>query len=211
LAHSGTLLLDEISETGPRLQAELLRVLEQQDFERVGGSESVNVDVRIVCTSNRDLSAEIEAGEFRADLYYRIRGVHLTISPLRERPEDIPALVWHFVNIYAAESRRRILHLDDAMLTLFARYGWPGNVRQLRNVLDSAVVLAEENEVRPADLALRDTGDMELDTLEIAYWEQKLITEALQRTNNNVPDAAKLLGIGRATLYRKIEQYHIER
>jgi transcriptional regulator of acetoin/glycerol metabolism len=104
-----------------------------------------------------------------------------------------------------------MLTLDEAARAKLLAYRWPGNVRQLRNVLDSAVVLAEENEIRPADLALRDSGSGDLDTLEIEYWERKLIAEALSRSGNNVPDAAKLLGIGRATLYRKIEQYHIER
>jgi DNA-binding NtrC family response regulator len=219
LAHSGTLLLDEISETGPRLQAELLRVLEQQDFERVGGSESVNVDVRIVCTSNRDLSAEIEAGEFRADLYYRIRGVHLTISPLRERPEDIPALVWHFVNIYAAESRRRILHLDDAMLTLFARYGWPGNVRQLRNVVRTAMILGEGDTLdldaapQLVEELTSDPGEISTDaaaavmTLSLHDLERHAVLEALRRTGAHQAKAAELLGISDRTLRAKLRRY----
>jgi len=141
MAHGGTLLLDEISETTPRLQAELLRVLEQQDFERVGGSQSVRVNVRILCTSNRDLAREVDQGRFRSDLFYRISGVHLVVPPLRERLDDIPALVWHFVNLYAREVRRSIRELDSAVIEAFEQCSWPGNVRQLRNIVRTALVL----------------------------------------------------------------------
>jgi DNA-binding NtrC family response regulator len=143
MADGGTLLLDEISETGPRLQAELLRVLEEQGFERVGGSESVRVDVRVLCTSNRDLEADVGRGRFRLDLYYRINGVRLQVPPLRHRIEDIPHLVWHFVNEYAPETRRNITDLDRDMLEAFRKCPWPGNVRQLRSAVRTAMILGE--------------------------------------------------------------------
>ena len=135
----------------------------------------------------------------------------LYLPPLRDRGDDIGLLAEFFLDHFRRLHGRPSLKLADAAREKLLAYRWPGNVRQLRNVLDSAVVLAEENVIRPSDLALRDSGSGDLDTLEIEHWERKLITEALNRASGNVPEAAKLLGIGRATLYRKIEQYHIER
>jgi transcriptional regulator with PAS, ATPase and Fis domain len=210
-ADLGTLFLDEVGEMTLEGQAKLLRILEGHPFLPVGGTKEIQVDVRVIAATNQDLQQYVREKRFREDLYYRVSVFELHLPPLRDRGEDIGRLVDFFLDHFRRQHGRPSVHLSEEARKKLLAYRWPGNVRQLRNVLDSAVVLAEENEVRPADLALRDTGDMELDTLEIAYWEQKLITEALQRTNNNVPDAAKLLGIGRATLYRKIEQYHIER
>ncbi|MBS3821176.1 MAG: AAA domain-containing protein [Planctomycetes bacterium] len=218
LAHSGTLLLDEISETGPRLQAELLRVLEQQDFRRVGGSEAVNVDVRVVCTSNRDLAAEVDSGDFRADLFYRIRGVHLRMPALRRRIDDIPSLVWHFVNVYAAESRRRIRRLDEAMLSVFARYSWPGNVRQLRNVVRTLMLLGEGDtldldgapqivEELTDGQVERGSGGESVTTLSLQDLERHAVLEALRRTDSHQAKAAELLGISDRTLRSKLRRY----
>jgi len=141
MAHGGTLLLDEITETPAKFQAKLLRVLEQQDFERVGGNENIKVNVRIISTTNKDLSREVQNGNFRPDLYYRLSGVRLSISPLRQRKEDLPDLVWYFVNLYARESHRRISRLDPLMMEVFSKYHWPGNVRQLRNVVRTCLIL----------------------------------------------------------------------
>ena len=226
-AHGGTLLLDEISETTPRLQAKLLRVLEQQDFERVGGSESVRVNVRVVSTSNRDLAAEVEAGRFRRDLFYRLGGARVAIPPLRERPEDVPALVWHFVNLHAGEVRRRIETLDEEMLDLFRRYAWPGNVRQLRNVVRSALILGEgpvlslggapdlrrELESLPAMQGVaagvyESRGGAESSvTLSLEDLERQAVLEALRRTERNQIQAARLLGITDRTLREKLRRY----
>jgi len=212
LAHGGTLLLDEISETGPRFQAELLRVLETRDFERVGGSESVRVNVRVISTTNRDLAEDVVSGRFRRDLFHRINGVQLTLPPLRERTEDIPVLVWHFVNCYAAESRRRITSLDADMLKVFARYPWPGNVRQLRNVVRTLMILGSgaalslvddhawaqevlpEESLKHSSLCLRDL-------------ERRAVLEALRRTNRHYTRAAELLGITDRTLREKVRRY----
>lgn len=210
-ADLGTLFLDEVGELTLEGQAKLLRILEGHPFLPVGGTKEIKVDVRLIAATNQDLQQYVREKRFREDLFYRLSVFELHLPPLRDRGEDIGRLVDFFLDHYRRQHGRPNLHLsEDARKKLLA-YRWPGNVRQLRNVLDSAVVLAEENEIRPADLALRDSGNMELDTLEIEYWERKLINEALSRTGNNVPDSAKLLGIGRATLYRKIEQYHIER
>jgi DNA-binding NtrC family response regulator len=140
-AHGGTLLLDEVTESGPRFQAQLLRVLEQQDFERVGGNESIRVNVRVVSTTNKDILGEVREGRFRTDLYYRLAAVRLFAPPLRQRKEDVPMLVWHFVNQFAGEVRRRISGLDPVMMEIFQKYDWPGNVRQLRNVVRTALIL----------------------------------------------------------------------
>ena len=193
-------------------QAKLLRILEGHPFLPVGSTKEVNADVRVIAATNKDLTEFVREGRFREDLYYRLSVFELYIPPLRERGGDIEKLVDHFLDHFGRTHGRPSMTLaPDARAKLLA-YQWPGNVRQLRNVIDSAVVLADDESIRPHDLALRDSGNSsELETLRIDEWEKRLITEALNRTGDNVPDAAKLLGIGRATLYRKIEQYHIER
>ena len=209
-AHGGTLLLDEISETTPRLQAELLRVLEQQDFERVGGSESVKVNVRVVCTSNRDLASAARRGTFRADLYYRISGLHLVVPPLRQRREDIEVLGWHFVNTYAREVRRRIERIDPDMLDALSRHTWPGNVRELRNVVRTALVLGEGPTLslaRGQDLAAPAPDAPRADDLSLQELERQAIYEALRRTKSHQAKAARLLGITDRTLREKLRRY----
>jgi DNA-binding NtrC family response regulator len=208
-AHGGTLLLDEITETGPRLQAELLRVLEQQDFERVGGTEAIRVNVRIVTTTNRDLAGEVEAGRFRRDLYYRISGVHLRVPPLRDRKEDIPVLVWHFVNQFSGEVRRPIARLDDA----FGQYHWPGNIRELRNIVRTSLILGEGPVLSlnglPSVGALQsvEAPRPEMSILCLHDLERQAVLEALRRTKRNQAKAAQLLGITDRTLREKIRRY----
>lgn len=220
LAHRGTLLLDEISETGPRLQAELLRVLEQQDFQRLGGTESIHVNVRIICTSNRKLEEEVREGKFRQDLYYRIRGVQLTVPPLRDRAEDIPALIRHFINLYAHETQRKITKLDDEMLAMFGRYEWPGNIRELRNIIRTALVLGKgstlslngmgqivrELSQRPSKACVIINTAREPE-LTLQNLERQAVLEALKRTNSHQAKAARLLGISDRTLREKIRRY----
>jgi len=211
-AHGGTLLLDEISETGARLQAELLRVLETQDFERVGGSESIRVNVRVVSTTNRDLAAEVGRGGFRRDLYYRIGGIQLTAPPLRERKEDLPLLVWHFVNEFAREARRRITALAPEMLEAFSRFHWPGNVRQLRNVVRAAMLFGEGPtlslaQVPQLQVELMSGEKSPASTLRLQELERLAVLEALRRTKSHYARAAKLLGITDRTLREKIRRY----
>ena len=153
MAHGGTLLLDEITETPPRFQAKLLRIIEQQEFERVGGNENVKVNVRLLSTTNRDLLHEVQMGRFRQDLYYRLSAARVVLAPLRDRREDLPELVWHFVNLYAKETQRRIEELDLTMMEIFANYDWPGNVRQLRNVVLTSLLLGTGPVLSLADVS----------------------------------------------------------
>lgn len=210
-ADLGTLFLDEVGELTLEGQAKLLRILEGHPFLPVGATEEISVDVRVVAATNQNLQKYVRERRFREDLYYRLSVFELYVPPLRDRGDDIGLLVDYFLEHFRRLHGRPQLGLSDASRGKLIAYHWPGNVRQLRNVLDSAVVLADEDSIRPHDLALRDSGSSELETLRIDEWERRLITEALVRTGDNVPEAAKLLGVGRATLYRKIEQYRIER
>lgn len=210
-ADLGTLFLDEVGELSLEAQAKLLRVLEGHPFQPVGATNEVKVDVRVVAATNQDLQTYVREKKFREDLYYRLSVFELHLPALRDRDEDIGRLIDFFLDHYRKQHGRLSLGLSNKARRKMLDYRWPGNVRQLRNVIDSAVVMADGNEIEPDDLALRDAGSDTLDTLEIDQWEKKLIIEALSRTGNHVPEAAKLLGIGRATLYRKIEQYHIQR
>ena len=210
-ADLGTLFLDEVGELPLEGQAKLLRILEGHPFLPIGATEEVQVDVRVIAATNQDLQSYVKEKKFREDLYYRLSVFELLLPPLRDREGDIGLLLDFFLDHFRKERGRPELGLTNAARKQLLAYQWPGNVRQLRNVIDSAVVLAEGDEIRPCDLGLRDSGGDTLDSLQIEHWERKLILEALKRTGDSVPEAAKLLGIGRATLYRKIEIYHIER
>jgi two-component system, NtrC family, response regulator HydG len=210
-AHTGTLFLDEVGELTLEGQAKLLRILENHPFMPVGSSQEIKVDVRVIAATNRDLREYVREKKFREDLYYRLSVFELLVPPLRERGQDIQDLLEHFLAHFRKQHGRPHIALSDAARKCLLEYAWPGNVRQLRNVIDSAVVLAAEDQIQPHDLPLRDVGTDRLDSLRIDVWEERLIREALQRTSDNVPEAAKLLGISRATLYRKLEQYQISR
>ena len=210
-ADAGTLFLDEVGELTLEGQAKLLRILEGHPFLPVGATREITVDVRVIAATNRDLRDYVNAKKFRDDLYYRLSVFELNVPPLRERGEDIERLMLHFLDLFRHEHGRPELTLSKEAKQRLMSYQWPGNVRQMRNVVDSAVVMAEGDTILPEDLALRGVEDDELETLRIDFWERKLIQQALQRTRNSVPEGAKLLGISRATLYRKIEEYGIRR
>ena len=210
-ADSGTLFLDEIGELTLEGQAKLLRILEGHPFLPVGATREVSVDVRVIAATNRDLRDFVRDGRFREDLYYRLSVFELHVPPLRERGEDIGRFVDHFFQHFSRQHGRPQLRLSDAARAKLLAYQWPGNVRQLRNVIDSGVVMAEGGEVLPTDLGLRDVASGGLESLRLDYWERKLIQEALNRTAGNIPEAAQVLGIGRATLYRKVDEYGIKR
>jgi DNA-binding NtrC family response regulator len=223
LAHRGTLFLDEISELYPELQVKLLRVLEERQVMRVGGSDLIPVDFRLVAATNRDLEREVVEGRFREDLYYRLKVVTLRIPPLRERPGDIQQLAEHFLALFCQEHGKAQKRLGAGTLDLLSRYLWPGNVRQLRNVIESAVVFSQGEEVTPADLPVevRESTTMvatsgapvqaagaELRTM--ADIERQAILETLDRTAGHRAKAADLLGIGLRTLQRKLKEYKDE-
>jgi DNA-binding NtrC family response regulator len=225
MAHGGTLLLDEITETPPKFQAKLLRVLEQQDFERVGGNDNIKVDVRIISTTNKDLLHEVAEGRFRQDLYYRLSGVRLIIPPLRQRSEDLPDLVWHFVNLYARQGQRYITKLDSAMMDIFEKYHWPGNIRQLRNVVLTSLILGTGPTLSLADVSwlfdelqpLPQENSLSINNaqtpvsglagLPLQQVERQAILDTLQHTSGNQTKAAKILGISDRTLREKVRRY----
>jgi len=210
-ADLGTLFLDEIGELTLEGQAKLLRTLEGHPFLPVGGTEEVTVDVRVICATNRDLKEFVAEKRFREDLFYRLSVYELLIPPLRDREADIQMLIDFFLNHFRNQLGNTNMTLSKEANLKLLGYQWPGNVRQLRNVIDSATVMCEGDEIKTADLGIREATDGEFETLRIDHWERKLIIDALKRTTNSVPKAAELLGISRATLYRKIDDYGVER
>lgn len=220
-AHGGTLLLDEITETQPAFQAKLLRVLEEMNFERVGGTENVNVNVRIVSTTNADILQKVHDGNFRPDLYYRLCGIKLIVEPLRERTPDIAELTWFFVNQFAHEAKRRITSLDPVMLDIFEKYHWPGNIRQLRNVVRTALILGCGRVLSLADVSwlidelqprCRTQCDLPANLVgtTLRQIEQQAILATLDHTDGNRTKAARVLGISDRTLRDKVKKYRTE-
>ncbi|MDD7417143.1 MAG: sigma-54 dependent transcriptional regulator [Treponemataceae bacterium] len=216
LANTGTIFLDEIGEIDQNTQIKLLRVLQERQFERVGGEETVTVDVRVVSATNRDLQKEIEKGTFREDLFYRLNVVHIHIPPLRERKEDIPLLIAHFLKESCEENNKKIEGLDNKVRSILYNYDWPGNIRQLKNCIESCVVMAQSNVITLDDLppGINPTGDA--DSIKIPFGiplaeaEKILIEQNLAFNSGNKSKTADVLQIGRKTLHRKIEEYGIE-
>jgi Nif-specific regulatory protein len=255
-ANKGTLFLDEVGELNLEGQAKLLRILEGHPFLPVGATQEIQVDVRVISATNRDLQEFVAEKRFREDLYYRLSVFELHIPPLRDRGPDIDTLVEFFLEHFKKQNGRKNLSISQEAMEVIRNYSWPGNVRQLRNVIDSAVVLADGKQILPRDLSLRDVGNTsqssskklrvdppssstsetvksnvpkasvepsrakvapedslpsrsDFDTLSVDVWEQRLIQEALRRTQGNVPAAAELMGMSRATLYRKLEKLQI--
>ena len=214
LARSGTILLDEIGATKPDLQLKLLRALQEGTFERVGGNQVLRADVRILAATNRNLERAIEDGSFLEDLYYRLNVVSLTLPPLRERVEDIPALSHFFLRKYVHEAKREVLDISDEAMQCLTAYPWPGNIRELENAIERAVVLGSGMQIEPADLPEQVVGTERLpqreDNLGIGYHEsvdafrRQIIRAALERTGGNQSRAAEMLGLQRTYLSRLI-------
>jgi len=216
LADTGTLLLDEISEIPLGLQAKLLRVLQEKEFERIGSGATIKVDVRIIATSNQNLKEAISKKRFREDLFYRLNVIPIHIIPLRERLEDIPLLTNHFIEKYNKENNKDIKSVDDSVFRLFMKYHWPGNVRELENYIERAVVTSSSNHLKRADfppeLALGKLGDQirRLDSgITLAEGEKYLILKTLERCNGNKTRAAELLDITPRTIRNKLSEYEL--
>jgi DNA-binding NtrC family response regulator len=210
LASGGTLFLDEIANIPVRQQAKLLRVLETGELERVGSSKTQTVNVRMLSATNADLRAECQAGRFREDLLFRLNTVEITLPPLRERREDIPALAGYFLSRYSARYRRAIQGLEPAALQLMLHYNWPGNVRELDHTTERAVLMARGDRIEAADLGLnaqQRASTQGLDDMSLETVEAILIRKALARAAGNVSHAADALGLSRGALYRRIEKY----
>lgn len=212
-ADKGTIFLDEIGETTPEFQVKLLRVLQEQEFERVGGGKAVKIDVRVIAATNRDLRKEVDEGRFREDLFYRLNVIRIDVPPLRERPDDIPLLVHHYLAEFNKEHGRN-LTISPKAVAILQNHTWPGNVRQLRTMMESVCILTPSKEITPAHLPeelrhdpaegspLRLTVGM---TVHDA--ERELIRATLAEFEGNKAKAARVLGLGRKTLYRKLEEY----
>ncbi|NLP12304.1 sigma-54-dependent Fis family transcriptional regulator [bacterium] len=215
MANTGTIFLDEIGLMTPATQSKVLRILQEREFERVGGNELIKVDVRVISATNKDLEEEMKKSEFREDLYYRISVFPIKLPPLRERREDIPLLAAHFLNKFNQHEGKQIEGISPDALDLMMAYNWPGNVRELENAMERAVVLAAGNEILAKDLpaAVRSLGEKRIYESDntLASWIEKLEEEALRQAllecEGNISATAKKLGIGRATIYRKAKKY----
>lgn len=207
-ANGGTIFLDEVGELPAPLQAKLLRVLEERVVRRLGGLRDLPVDARLVAATNRDLAVESESGTFRQDLFFRLAVVVVNLSPLRERPLDVPLLASHFVDRLAARHRVPVPRLTDEALAALAAHPWPGNVRELRNVLERAVVVRGGEPIRAADLALASPAASS-SSLDRSHREREALLAALRRTGGRRDEAARLLGISVRTLYYRLKQWGI--
>jgi two-component system response regulator HydG len=209
-ADGGTLFLDEVCEMSPAMQAKLLRAIQERRFTRVGGTEPVEVDVRLIAATNRDIAREVEEGRFREDLYFRLAVLTLRLPPLRERREDIPLLAEHFLGTLATQMKKPVKKISAAAIERLSGYSWPGNVRELQNVIERAVVLAEGDTIEPELLLLDSRRPPEEIPLDLQEAEKILILRALQQTGGRKGEAIRLLGISWPTLNKKLKEYGLE-
>ncbi len=209
MADGGTIFLDEIATISMKMQIELLRVLESKTFVRVGGNKEIKSDFRVICATNRNLKKMVEEGLFREDLYYRLNVVNINVPPLRERREDIPALVDHFIKKYCTSMSRDLLTIDKAALQRLEEYDFPGNVRELENMIERAIVVGNGKEIRLRDLPLdKETITDSNDSLQDV--EKKYVQQTLNKYNWNISRTAKALKVDRVTLYNKIKKYKLK-
>jgi DNA-binding NtrC family response regulator len=211
LADGGTLFLDEIANLSAAQQSKLLRVLQTGEFERVGSSKTRKVNVRILAATNADLRAEVAAGRFREDLFFRLNTVELHLPPLRERRDDIALLAKHFLDKFAAHYRHPVREFTPEAMQALLRYPWPGNVRELAHAVERATLLAQGPAVREGDLALQPatTGSTSLEDMSLEDVERVLISKAMARYEGNVSQAAKALGLSRSALYRRLQRHNL--
>jgi len=215
LADGGTLFLDEIADMSVRTQAKVLRVLQEQKFQRVGGAQTISVDVRVIAATNRNLEEAIEAGTFREDLYFRLNVIPIRVPPLRERDGDVLLITEHFLRYFAAETGRRPKRLSTSAQNAFQSYPWPGNVRELRNVVERMTILVDSDTVEASDLQL-GTRDLKSEATNLTLrearddFEREYILRKLRELGGNVSRTAEALGVERSNLHRKLNQYGIK-
>lgn len=216
LANNGTILLDEITEMPLHLQAKLLRVLQEREIDRVGGGKPIPIDIRVIAVSNIDLKKAVEEGRFREDLYYRINVIPLYIPPLRERKKDIPLLVDYFLDKYSAPTGRKMTRIADETISLLMKYDWKGNVRELENTIERAVLLGKGDVLLPKHLFLEEKQNFQKKPVSfkvgtsVREMEKELIFQTLREVDNNRTYAAELLGISIRTLRNKLKEYNAE-
>jgi transcriptional regulator with PAS, ATPase and Fis domain len=215
LADGGTLFLDEIGDLPPSIQIKLLRFLQESEFERVGGTKTLKVDVRIISATNKDLEKLVELETFREDLFYRLKVVSMVVPPLRERKEDIPLIVKYHLNKFEEIHNKQIEGISSEAMKIIKSYNWPGNIRELMNCIESSIVMTVNNEVNVDSLppfllnkSIKHTSGKEPENL--FELEKKAVIDALNKTGGNKTEAARNLGIGLRTLYRKLELYGLK-
>jgi len=210
MADGGTIFLDEIATISPKMQVELLRVLESKTFVRVGGNKEMTSDFRVICATNKDLEAMVKSGTFREDLYYRLNVLNIRVPPLRDRKEDIPQLVNYFIEKYCKSMSRDLLSIEPAALQHLSEFDYPGNVRELENMVERAIVIGNGREIRLKDLPLgRDVVNDSVESL--VELERNHVKKILDKYEWNISRSAKALNVDRATLYNKMKRYKLER
>jgi transcriptional regulator with PAS, ATPase and Fis domain len=213
MANGGTIFLDEIGEVSPPTQILLLRVLQDHRFERVGGEETLEVDVRVIAATNKNLTEEMKKGTFREDLYYRLNVIPIFVPSLRERKDDIPLLVSHFLLKFSHERGKEVNGFSPEVMEILLAHSWPGNVRELENVIEHATIIAKQDKILmkdlPQSLLQRPLPAQEFTTLQ--DYEKNLIFKTLQETNWNKHKTSKRLNINRSTLYGKMRRYGLEK
>jgi len=225
-ASGGTLLLDEIGDISPAMQLKLLRVLQEKEIQRVGGNETIQVDVRILATTNRDLETAIAAGTFRSDLYYRLNVVRIQLPPLRERMEDVPLLAEHFLRAFGEKAGRTPLGIERDAMNALTGYAWPGNVRELANVIERAAVMATGDRIAAVDLPVgaapaRESGEPARAALDLPFkegrqqvlaeYEKNYLVNCLRRYKGNIGQCAQHCGVDAKTFYRKMQEYGLDK
>ena len=221
LANEGTIFLDEIADMSLKTQAKILRILQEQKFERVGGSEMIFIDVRVIAATNRDLQEEIQKGKFREDLYYRLNVIPLVVPPLRERRNDISLLVNHFIQEFCAENHKEPKKVSPEAMDLLAAYAWPGNVRELKNLVERMVIMTRGGGIEakdvPEPIRIQPKSQPEVPFFDYSLlkdarreFERKFILRKLQENDENISKTAEVIGIERSNLHRKIKSYGID-
>ena len=221
LANEGTIFLDEIADMSLKTQAKILRILQEQKFERVGGTEMIYVDVRVIAATNRDLKEEIQKGKFREDLYYRLNVIPIGVPPLRDRETDIPLLVDHFIAEFCVENNKELKKISQEAMNLLVTYSWPGNVRELKNIVERMVIMTRGGVIEAKDvpdpIQQQPKAPMEFSFLEFSLlrdarreFEKRFIMKKLVENDENISKTAEVIGIERSNLHRKIKSYGIE-